>query len=234
MNDDLERGLGRLHAPDERDRKYLLSLPPEIKEVAENRTHRYHYYETILDQGNSSACTGAAFWQWADMGPIRNHNKPDFMTLYKMNQKVDEWPGEEPLYEGSSVRASFRVGQQLGFVKSYRWAFDLETVVNHLLTVGPVVLGTDWTRDAMRTDEHGFVHFDGSVVGGHAYTARGASRVKRCPDGSLGGIRCLQSWGDAWGENGLFWISFKDMEKLIKANGEACTAFEQLAPAQPA
>lgn len=38
----------------------------------------------------------------------------------------------------------------------------------------------------------------------------------------------------AWGENGLFWISFKDMEKLIKANGEACTAFEQLAPAQPA
>ena len=226
--------LGRIYAPDERDRNHLLSFSREAQQAAENVSHRYHYHQTILDQGDSSACTGAAAWQWLDMGPIRNKNKPDFMYIYQQSQLVDEWPGEEPEIYGSSVRASFKVMQKLGFVKRYGWAFNVETLVNHVLTVSPAILGTVWTRDAFKTDKHGFLHFQGSVVGGHAYAVKGASRTIRCPDGSLGAIRCTQSWGRGFGQNGLFWISFKDLEMLIKDYGEACTAFEQLAPAQPA
>jgi C1A family cysteine protease len=35
----------------------------------------------------------------------------------------------------------------------------------------------------------------------------------------------INSW-DGWGENGMAWISFDDFEKLLKAQGEACTATE--------
>lgn len=225
--------LGRIYAPDERDRKFLLSISPEAAAVAESRPYKYHYHKTILDQGDSSACTGAAFWQWLDMGPIRNLNKPDFMTLYKMNQKNDEWSGEEPTYYGSSVRASFKVGQQLGFVKRYGWAFDAETVANHILTSSPVVMGTTWWTDMFRTDSDGFVNVGGRVAGGHAYAFKGFSQLKKRSKGSRGSFRGIQSWGD-WGQNGLFWMSFEDADALIKDYGEACTAFEQLAPAQVA
>lgn len=219
--------LGRLFAPNPEDNRYLLrSLNPGAAAEARNVPYRYWYHENVLDQGDSSACTGAAAWQWLDMGPVRNLTKPDFMTLYHRNQAEDEWPGAEPAYYGSSVRASFKVMKSLGFVNTYAWAFDLETLVNHVLTVGPAVLGTDWYTDMFHTDKEGFVHAGGRVAGGHAYAVKGASRVKKCPDGSLGALRCINSWSERFGQKGLFWLSFKDAAKLIADQGEACTAFE--------
>lgn len=224
--------LGRLFAPDTRDANYLLrSMNPQAATEAANIPYRYHYHDTILDQGSTSACTGAAARQWLNMGPIRNLSGPDFMTLYRENQKVDEWPGAEPSYYGSSVRASFKVMQKLGFVSRYAWAFDLETVVNHVLTVGPCVLGTDWYSDMLRTDEHGFIHAGGRSIGGHAYVLGGINRNRKCPDGSVGCGRIINSWSSKWGQAGKAWISFKDLAALIKANGEACTAVEAKAPA---
>lgn len=222
--------LGRLHSVDINDERYLLrSLNPQAAVEARNVPYRYHFHETVLDQGNSSACTGAAAWQWLDMGPVRNLNKPDFVTLYRANQENDEWVGGEPAYYGSSVRASFKVMKKLGFVKTYAWAFDLETLVNHVLAEGPAILGTDYYTDMFRTDKDGFVHVGGRLAGGHAYAVKGASRVKKCPDGSLGAFRCINSWGEDFGQKGMFWLSFKDAEALIKAQGEAATAFEQKA-----
>lgn len=222
---------GRLQAVDPRDANHLLrSINPQAAAAASNIPYRYHYHDSILDQGDSSACTGAAARQWLNMGPIRNTSGPDFMTLYRENQKVDEWPGAEPSYYGSSVRASFKVLKSLGFVSRYAWAFDLETVVNHVLTEGPVVLGTDWHSDLMRADKQGFVHVGGRVVGGHAYVLGGVNRTRKCPDGSVGAGRIVNSWGRGWADRGLAWISFKDLDALIKADGEACTAFEQKAP----
>lgn len=224
--------LGRLHSVDTRDANYLLrSMNPQAATAAANIPYRYHYHDTILDQGSTSACTGAAARQWLNMGPIRNLSGPDWWDLYKLNQRADIWPGEEPAYYGSSVRASFKVMQKLGFVKTYAWAFDLETLVNHVLSEGPAILGTDWYADMFRTDKDGFVRVGGRNAGGHAYTVKGCSRIKKCPDGSLGAFRCINSWSEQWGQKGMFWLSFKDAEALIKAQGECATAFEQKAPA---
>lgn len=220
-------GLGRLFSPDERDHGHLLrSLNPDAPTAAANVPYRYWYHDTVLDQGQSSACTGAAAWQWLNMGPIRNKNIPDFMTLYRSNQQADEWPGSEPTYYGSSVRASFKVMKALGFVSRYAWAFDAETLINHVLTVSPAILGTSWYSDQMRTDKQGFIHVGGRLVGGHAYAVKGVNRDKRCPDGSVGAIRIINSWSTEWGQQGMAWLSFKDLDVLIKDDGEACTAFE--------
>lgn len=225
-------GLGRVHVPDPNDNRYLLrSLNPKAATAAANIPYRYHTLarSRFRDQGTTSACTGAAARHWLDAGPVQNLGGPDWWDLYKLNQKSDSWPGEEPAYYGSSVRASFKVMQKLGFVKSYGWAFDLETAINHILTESGMVFGTSWFTGCMKTDKQGFIHADGNVEGGHAWYARGANREKVCPDGSKGAVRGVQSWGD-WGDNGQFWISFKDLDAMIKDYGEACTAFEIKAP----
>ena len=39
-------------------------------------------------------------------------------------------------------------------------------------------------------------------------------------------FRIKNSWGQRWGKNGFAYISFNDMNKLIKENGEICIAVE--------
>jgi C1A family cysteine protease len=36
----------------------------------------------------------------------------------------------------------------------------------------------------------------------------------------------VNSWGPGWGQNGRAWITFKDLDRLIKAEGEAAVAME--------
>lgn len=220
--------LGRIHAPDPNDQRYLLrSLNPQAATAAADVPYKFHYHGTVLDQGTTSACVGASFWQWLDMGPVRNLKKPSWMELYRAAQKNDEFPGEEPAYYGSTVRAAFKVGKQLGFVKTYGWAYDVETAINHVLTVGPMCFGTVWLTDMFETDKDGFIRLGGNVEGGHAYAVKGASRVRRCPDGSTGAFKIVNSWGTKkFGQNGTAWLSFKDADALIRDQGEACTAWE--------
>jgi hypothetical protein len=214
---------GRLHVPDPGDRRFMVA--PDPKE-AENVVSKYHYTDLVLDQGMTSHCVGAAGRGWLSAGPVRNLSGPDMHQLYAAAQLVDEWPGEEPAYFGTSVRALFKVLKAQGYVSEYRWAFSLEPVINHVLTKGPMVLGTVWLSGQMETDNLGFIHADGNEVGGHAYLIKGANREKKCPDGSRGAFRGVQSWGRQWGQNGLFWLSFKDAAALIANYGEAATATE--------
>jgi C1A family cysteine protease len=95
------------------------------------------------------------------------------------------------------------------------------------LTKGPVVVGTNW-YDRMFKPEKGFIRVGGQVAGGHAWLLLGADRSKKCPDGTMGACRMINSWGRGWGESGRAWISFNDLDKLIKADGEAATAKELL------
>lgn len=218
---------GRLVAPDPRDQSHLLrQINPAAAVEAANVPYKYWRHSTVIDQGDSSACTGASARQWLNMGPVVNKSGPDYMKIYHSAQLLDEWPGAEPAYYGSSVRAAFKVLKGLGFVKSYAWAFDLDTVVNHVLTAGPCVIGSSWYQGQMRTDKDGFVHVDGRQVGGHAWTLAGVNRERKCPDGSVGCGRILNSWGKGFGQNGLAWISFKDLEALILDQGECATSLE--------
>jgi hypothetical protein len=162
--------------------------------------------------------------QWLYSNPVRNAVLGPFGALYGECQKVDEWPGED--YEGTSVRALFKVLQGKGYVEKYGWAFDVGTVADWIIQKGPIVLGTDWFSGMMDTDEQGFIHASGYAVGGHAYLAKGVNRKKVCPDGTLGAVRLINSWGLGWGQYGYAWISFRDMQTLLDRDGEAATALE--------
>lgn len=214
---------GRRFAPDARDKQFQIPRTT----VPANVTQRTWFTRDVFDQGNSSMCVSYSGIGWLVAGPVRNVKEPpDFRDLYLDCQRNDEWPGEEPSYEGTSVRALMRVLKRRGYISEYRWAWSLEPVVNHILATSPVVLGTTWYSSMMQPDADGFLKVGGELVGGHAYLAIGANRTKPCPDGTKGAIRIINSWSRDWGQAGRAWVSFKDLTRLLAEDGEAATATE--------
>jgi hypothetical protein len=217
-------GLGRQIAIDFRDRNYLLQ-PPK-KTAKPTRRQRHWITNKALDQGDTSACVGYAGAQFLLSAPVKNKLAQNPFELYRQCQRHDEWDGEEPTYYGTSVRALMKVLKAQGYISEYRWAFDAETVVNHVLNHSPVIVGTNWYNKMFYPDYTGFIQIGGRIAGGHAYMISGVNLDKLCPDYSRGAFRIINSWGREWGDKGRAWISIRDMSRLISEWGEACAASE--------
>jgi hypothetical protein len=209
-------GMGRLIQKDERNHPMPL--------IATTVRRRMWSAGEVLDQGDTPQCVGYAGWGWLESGPIVNKPKFSPTDLYHMAQDNDEWPGRD--YDGSSTLGLMKALKIAGYVKSYVWATDAETLVAWILSTGPVLVGTNWLRDMFTPDHFGFIEAIGVVDGGHEWRIIGADRDKTCYDGSKGAVRMVNSWGRNWGDNGRAWVSFADLDKLIKAEGEAATATE--------
>lgn len=213
----MNKGLGRWVAPDERDESFPLrqlfddvSLP------------RYKYWRTgpVLDQGNTSSCVGHSWRQFLSSSPMMTRTGPDAYSIYRECQDLyDEWPGAEPDYYGTSVRAGAKCLTARGHLMSYLWSWDADEIMRFVLTKGSVILGTDWHRAMFTPDAGGFIRPEGPVEGGHAYLVSGANRER-------GVFRITNSWGTEWGQEGRAWLSGEDLQKLMDG-GEACTAVER-------
>lgn len=214
-------GLGRRFAPDPRDRNFRLS--PPLAPV--DRTFRsWLVKKPVLDQGPTSQCVAYSGVAYLKAHPVVN--KPvDMVELYQACRKVDEWPGED--YDGTSVRALFKTFKTRGYVDSYHWAWDVFTVVQHVLTTGPVVMGTTWKEQMFYPGKNGYIRAVGPDIGGHAYLIVCVNTRRKNPDGTVGAARILNSWGEDWGQQGRAWISFADLDMLIKDSGEACASTEK-------
>lgn len=212
-------GLGRLVSKDERDKQYLLP-----KRDTTDVIFRYWTAKPALDQLDTPQCVGYSAYQWLTAFPISN--RPPFTpeALYHQAQDNDEWPGND--YEGSSVRGAFKALKALGYVSEYRWALNAAGIVDHLLSHGPVVVGSVWNEGMFMADDHGCIDdIGGREVGGHAYLLIGANRLKMTRNG-VGAVRILNSWGTNWVDHGRAWLSFSALDDLMSRDGEACTATE--------
>lgn len=216
-----DKGLGRRAAPDARDRLYPMRsvLPARLPA----RTWRYWNADGWWgDQGATPHCVGYAWTHYVEDGP-RTWSGPapiiDPDELYAEAQTVDEWEGED--YDGTSVRAGAKILQEGGWIAEYRWAMSLRDVLDALLHVGPVVVGTVWYESMFTPDEHGLMLVDpaSGVAGGHAYVLNGANERRRR-------ARMKNSWGRAWGRRGYAEIAYDDLERLLADDGEACLAIE--------
>ena len=211
--------LGRVFIPDERDNKYLienkLTLPKTIL------TSKYWDANGWWgNQGNTPQCVGYAWAHWIEDGPVGHDGVAPIVPptlIYREAQKVDEWIGEK--YEGTSVRGAAKYLRTTNRISSYLWTYDINVLINTVLNQGPVVVGTNWYSSMFTPDRNGVIRVLGRVAGGHAYVINGVDRNTKL-------FRIKNSWGKTWGKSGHAYISFTDMTRLIRENGEVCLAIE--------
>jgi hypothetical protein len=212
-------GLGRLPAPDPRDGAFRMGLlipePPKVD-------HKYWNANGWWgDQGGSSQCVAYAWTHYLEDGPVTHSGSAPVIEpamLYHQAQLVDEWPGED--YDGTSVRAAAKVLQGLGWIESYHWAWSADEIINAILTLGPVVIGTNWYQGMFYPDpKTNIIKPTGYVAGGHATKLDGANRRN-------GLIRLKNSWSRAWGKKGHVWVEAETLQRLMNEDGEACIAVE--------
>lgn len=177
-----------------------------------------------LNQGREGACVGfgwsheLAAWPYV----VTKVDNPFAQAVYYEARRIDEWPGEN--YSGTSVLAGAKVIRSKGYMDEFRWAFGVDDALKTVSNYGPVVAGTDWHEGMFRPDPSGLLRVEGSVAGGHCFAIRGVLPNYRLKghDKRMDLVRCRNSWGINWGVKGDFYLTFEDLDKLLKAWGEAC------------
>ena len=210
---------GRRFAPDDRDKRF--SVWQRLAAAPSVATRHYWFSNGWWgDQGTTSQCVAYAFMHWLEDGPAK-HGGPapmiDPAVLYHEAQQLDEWPGDD--YDGTSVRGAAKALVARGLISDYWWATTVDEVIQTLLQLGPLVVGTNWYSSMMNVDARGFVRVGGSLAGGHGYKLDGVNIA-------LEMFRIKNSWGRSWGVHGFAFISFADFERLLREDGEAAIATE--------
>lgn len=211
--------LDRVEEFDERSRAYSIG---EIRTTPKLRSYTWRCNDWF-DQGKEGACVGFALGHELAARPAEVKGLGyDFLVedVYWEAQKTDPWeggayPGAVPVYHGTSVLAGVKRIKELGYIKEYRWAFNIDDVLYGIGHNGPAVLGIPWYYDMYFPDGKGFIKPTGQLVGGHAILAR-AINVKK------GYVTLRNSWGKGWGKDGDCYITFEDLETLLNQRGECC------------
>jgi hypothetical protein len=212
-------GLGRVHVPDPRDR--LHTMRAHLPQAPLAQARRSWTPGPILDQGDTSQCVAYAWTQLLAATPVKTP-RPDAWPagLYTDAQLRDGIPLP---HDGTTVRAGAQAVKAAGYIRAddgeYVWGDSVETVARWILHYGPVVLGTNWYQTMFTPTAAGELRPDGPNAGGHAYLAFGVDVPKER-------IRIVNSWGVGWGVGGVAWLSFPTVARLLREDGEACTATE--------
>lgn len=216
--------LGRLVRYDIRSKSY------PIKEIIDHSNLRSYTWRcrTVLDQGPDGACVGFAWAHELGARPyeMRNINYDRGMLYYQMAQLEDPWEGgsfmdkDSPnYYQGSSVLGGAQALYKAGVIRQYRWCFSLEDILLALSWNGPVVMGTLWYEQMFEPNEKGLLIPEGNITGGHAYLLNSIDLRNE-------EVGMVNSWGPYWGSKGTAKLKFKDIEKLLLNQGEACAPID--------
>lgn len=226
-------GFGRLTPRDrDEDEQFLLRRALTAAGTALPTRKTWRIGSKALNQGKTGTCVGHAWRNFLRCAPhLTEKGGPSPFDIYRKAVSLDEFrandgeaelpDGDRGLEYGTTVRAGAKSVMELDRLKSYLWAFALQPAVEWVLTNGPVVLGTDWWSSFV-PDAEGIVQIKPNATrsNGHAYLWRGV-------DTKRGLALCTNSWGDAWGKSGDFYIPLRDLERLIADDGEVCTAVEK-------
>ncbi len=175
------------------------------------------------NQGNTPYCCAYSWVHILEDGPvvqdsIPGRSVPMFMPekFYSQCKLIDGLPSSS---QGTTILAGAQVAKKLGLINEYRWAKTVDEVVDALIIFGPVIAGTHW-YDGMNADSNGVMRATGRIIGGHAYVINGVDTKKEL-------VRVKNSYGKTWGKQGYGYLSFDNLDKLLKNGGEICVPFEK-------
>jgi hypothetical protein len=181
----------------------------------------------VLDQGSEGACVGFGWTAELLAEPVAPSPQPDVPVaesyatfVYRRAQKIDEWDGED--YEGTSVLAGAKIMHADGHITSYRWCFGVRDVRDAIIEHGPVVIGVPWYSSMYSTRKSGLVTISGKKVGGHCILVTGYHPAFEIEGKVQEVFRWRNSWGPSYGVNGSGFITYDDLDRLLRDQGEAC------------
>jgi len=204
----MKKGLGRLNSKDPRDAAFPARML--LQQNLPVKTRRYWNASGWWgDQLLTSKCTSYSALHWVEDGPVTHEgNAPviDPHELYILIQSFDPWKFP---HDGSTIRATAKALQHLGYAGSYYWTNSLQEMIDCLLHVGPLIIGIDWYEGMSEPNEKGIGSRSGAMEGGHAIKVDGVDTKTRL-------FRLKNSWGREYGRKGFVYLPFDDMEVLIK------------------
>lgn len=173
--------------------------------------------EGVLDQGETPHCVGFAGAQWGNTLPINDKfGNQDGHNFYYSCKVIDGEPNQE---NGSDSRSLAKTLKSAGRLNTYAFAANVDEIIQWLMTKGPVLVGTDWYTGMFNPNSRGFVEPTGNIEGGHMYLAIGYNPLTEV-------IEYLNSWSNAWGINGRFYMHKRDAVKVFANQGEGLVAVE--------
>ncbi len=216
----LDPRMDRIEQFDERSRGFSVIDILKLRQKKRPRSYTWRCRKH-LNQGREGACAGFTLAHELIARPVElmDINHEDARRFYHAAQKIDPWPGGEyegayPRYSGTSILAAVKTGKKLGYYDSYHWSFGLKDLIMGVGYKGPAIMGITVYQGMVHPDRRGFIKPTGRKLGGHAILCKGVNVRKKY-------FTLHNSWGTRYGRNGDCFITFDDMEKLLKQNGEA-------------
>lgn len=215
----MNRTLDRIPFFDDRSRNFSVKSLFSNQEVNTRKRRIWTTIKTPLDQGREGACVGFGWAHELGATPkpyqVDNARALDFYNLSRIEDRTmgNNWS------EGASVLAGAKAISKLNLITRYHWAFGVRDVLQTLIRKGPVIIGVNWYESMYSTSSAGLVHIGGDLVGGHCLMVSGW-----WPDHPMFGDCFVwqNSWGFDYGVNGVGFIRFGDLDRLLRENGEAC------------
>lgn len=218
--------LGRVKSPDDPRDFSLMALTPDAAEGAVDLPRSFRvstsmYVGRFDQQENSCVGHSTAFAKIVEERKNLGRYYPIEPLWLWDRAKERDGIGNPTADRGTYIRSALDVLVEMGAALSrtgdaedrFKIAayYRLTTVYQVKLAIykyGPVVFGSDWAESWFSPSANGMLpNFDTSA-GGHAFVRDGWSNSIVCPDGTTGAFRGPNSWGEAWGYRGDFWLPF--------------------------
>lgn len=210
--------LGRKVEHDPRSRAFAFT--PRHATTVVHKTWRR--YGAVLDQGNLGSCTGNAMTHALNSKPLHVKGatvwkQAQAVMLYSAATSLDEFDGSYPPDDtGSSGLGVCKAAVNMGLITRYDWAFGFDHTLETLMS-GPVLVGTNWYDGMFYPNSSGVVSISGSIAGGHEYLLVGVHPKKQL-------LTFQNSWSDAWGVKGRFFMTYDTFKRLLNEQGDAVIA----------
>ena len=183
------------------------------------KTKYWRRYGDVLDQGNLGSCTGNAAAGCLNHVPFHATGAPmltetDAVRIYSTATTIDPFTGRYPPTDtGSDGLSVAKVVQREGRITAYQHAFSLDHVLSTLM-LGPLIVGVPWMNDMFYPEPNGIVRPTGGEAGGHEICLDGVNITHKW-------LRFTNSWSEAWGIGGRFYMYWADFGTLLAQGGDA-------------